>query len=80
MIFSSTSSKVLSSEDLEEIERFHSAWCEENGVEKSDERALEVASALIDWYSADTRYRSSSNQAPALPVSEKIKALLLQIT
>jgi hypothetical protein len=82
MIFSSTSSKVLSSDDLEEIDRFHSAWCEENGVAKSDARALEVASALIDWYSADTRYRSSSklDQAPALPVSEELKALLLQMT
>ena len=73
---------VLSSEDLEEIDRFHTAWCEENGVEKTDAKALDVASGLIDWYASDTKYRARAklDHAPALPESEQIKSLLMKIT
>ena len=73
---------VLSSDDLEEIDRFHTAWCEENGVDKNDAEALDVASGLIDWYASDTKYRTRAklDQAPSLPESERIKSLLMQIT
>jgi len=45
----SYSTVPLSSDDLEEVNRFLNAWCEENGVDKTDGRAQEVASALIEW-------------------------------
>ncbi|MGF9562050.1 hypothetical protein [Neorhizobium sp. JUb45] len=82
MLSNRVSSTVLSSDDLEEIDRFHTAWCEENGVDKTDAEALDVASGLIDWYASDTKYRSRTklDQAPALPESERIKSLLMRIT
>ncbi|WP_284778191.1 hypothetical protein [Agrobacterium sp. lyk4-40-TYG-31] len=69
---------VLSSDDLEEIDRFHTAWCEENNIEKTDDRATEVASALIDWYSTSPSYRQRTklDHPPELPVSETIETLL----
>ncbi len=82
MFSTAVSTTVLSSEDLEEIDRFHTAWCEENGVDKNDAEALDVASGLIDWYASDTKYRDRAklDHAPELPESERIKSLLLQIT
>ncbi|MDP9837907.1 hypothetical protein J2T09_002667 [Neorhizobium huautlense] len=82
MFSNNLSSTVLSSDDLEEIDRFHTAWCEENGVDKTDAEALDVASSLIDWYASDEKYRSRAklDHAPALPESERIKSLLMQIT
>jgi len=47
MFSNNLSSTVLSSDDLEEIDRFHTAWCEENGVDKTDAEALDVASSLM---------------------------------
>jgi hypothetical protein len=32
------------------IDRFHNAWCEENNLSKTNDRATEVASGLVDWY------------------------------
>lgn len=82
MLSNSVSSTVLSSDDLEEIDRFHTAWCEENGVDKDDAEALDVASGLIDWYASDTKYRARTklDHEPALPESEQIKSLLMRIT
>ncbi|MGE7369172.1 hypothetical protein ACQKKX_08880 [Neorhizobium sp. NPDC001467] len=82
MFSSSVSTTVLSSEDLEEINRFHTAWCEENGVDKADAKALDVASSLIEWYASDTKYRSRAKleHEPALPESDRIRSLLMQIT
>jgi len=78
---SSYSTVPLSSDDLEEVNRFLNAWCEENGVDKSDGRAQEVASALIDWYATSPSYRQKSKleHAPHLPESDKISALLDQL-
>ncbi|MDQ1195373.1 hypothetical protein [Agrobacterium sp. SORGH_AS 787] len=78
---SSYSTVPLSSDDLEEVNRFLNAWCEENGVDKSDGRAQEVASALIDWYATSPSYRQKSRleHAPHLPESDKISALLDQL-
>ena len=69
---------LLSSQDLEEIDRFHTAWCEENNVSKTDERAVEVASALIDWYvkSPSYRQRAKLDNPPDVPVSQEIEALM----
>jgi hypothetical protein len=69
---------VLSSDDLEEINRFHTAWCEENNVEKMDPRAVEVASALIDWYSSSPAYRlrTKLDHPPDVPNSQQIEILL----
>lgn len=82
MISNMGSTTVLSSDDLEEIDRFHTAWCEENGVDKTDAAALDVASGLIDWYVSDAKYRARTklDHAPELPESEKIKFLLMQMT
>jgi hypothetical protein len=78
---SSRSATPLSSHDLEEIDRFHIAWCEENGVERTDIRAIEVASALLDWYSRDPTYRMRAklDHPPALPQSAPIETLLHQL-
>ena len=48
----------------------------------TDAEALDVASSLIDWYASDEKYRSRAklDHAPALPESERIKSLLMQIT
>ncbi|NTE88044.1 hypothetical protein [Agrobacterium rubi] len=69
---------MLSSDDLEEINRFHVAWCEENNVEKTDPRAIEVASALISWYSTSPAYRQRAklDHPPELPNSQHIETLL----
>lgn len=69
---------LLSSHDLHEIDRFHTAWCEENHVSKTDERAVEVASALIDWYvkSPSYRQRAKLDHPPDVPVSQEIETLL----
>lgn len=77
----SSSVHPLSSDDLEEIDRFLVAWCEENNVEKTSSRALEVASALIDWYSSNFNYKRSAklDSPPVSPASEKIDGLLLKL-
>jgi len=77
----SYSTVPLSSDDLEEVNRFLNAWCEENGVDKTDGRAQEVASALIEWYATSPSYRHKSKleHAPHLPESDKISALLDQL-
>ncbi|KAA3515347.1 hypothetical protein [Agrobacterium rosae] len=71
----------LSSDDLEEIDRFHTAWCEENGVDKTDVKAVEIASALISWYSTSPAYRMRAklDHPPVLPDSEHIEKLLHQL-
>ncbi len=68
----------LSSDDLEEIDRFLNAWCEENGVRRTDERAAQVASALIDWYMTSPSYRQKIklSDTPDMPPSDNIEALL----
>jgi hypothetical protein len=75
---STLSLSVLSSDDLEEIDRFHTAWCEENHVEKIDPRAVEVATALIDWYSSSPSYRlrTKLDHPPDVPNSQQIDILL----
>lgn len=46
-----TSSPVpLAPDDLELLQRFLEAWCQENGVDSSADSAADIAAALIDWY------------------------------
>lgn len=40
----------LAPDDLELLQRFLEAWCEENGVDSAADSAADVAAALIDWY------------------------------
>ena len=78
-----TSSKIpLAPDDLEVLEKFLKAWCEENGADRSDEAAKDVASALIDWYQEDPKFRSRvqlKNTHDVLP-SREIEILLRKIT
>lgn len=47
---SCSSTAALAPEDLEVLQTFLQAWCEENNAEITDKAAVEVASGLIDWY------------------------------
>lgn len=80
---SETPSKAsLSPDDLEVLEKFLVAWCEENGVDRSDSAAKDIASALIAWYQQDPKYRSriQLEKSDDLPVSPEIEILLRKIT
>ncbi|MDR6820810.1 hypothetical protein J2X76_006010 [Neorhizobium sp. 2083] len=80
---SETPSKAaITPDDLEVLEKFLDAWCEENGVDKSDDAAKDVASALIALYQEDPKYRSriQLESSDALPVSREIEILLRKIT
>jgi hypothetical protein len=80
---SETPSKApLSPDDLEVLEKFLDAWCEENGVDRSDAAAKDIASALIAWYQEDPKYRSriQLEKSDELPVSREIEILLRKIT
>lgn len=72
----------LSPDDLELLERFLLAWCEENGVDRTDAAALEIASSLIDWFRLDQKARSriQIEQQDDLAASPQIEHLLRQIT
>ncbi|WP_105428329.1 MULTISPECIES: hypothetical protein [Neorhizobium] len=78
-----TSSKTpLSPDDLEVLEEFLKAWCEENGADRSDEAAKDVASALIAWYQEDSKYRRrvQLKNTDDIPLSREIEILLRKIT
>lgn len=80
---SDTPSKAsLSPEDLGVLDKFLDAWCEENGVARTDAAAKDVASSLIAWYQEDPRYRSRVHleQSDDLPITPDILALLKQIS
>ena len=72
---------ALSPDDLELLEKFLLAWCEENGVDRSDEAAVDIASSLIDWFRLDSKARSriQLSQRDDLPASPEIELLLRQI-
>lgn len=68
----------LAPDDLELLEKFLVAWCEENGVDRRDEAAADVASALIDWYRLDPKFGKRLKPTPDedLPKSPEIQILL----
>lgn len=75
-------SLTLSPNDLKIIDQFFKAWCEENGVSKSDPTAGRVALSLIRLYQADDKFRASvatnNDREPALTAD--IRRLLNMIT
>lgn len=68
--------------DLKILDSFLDAWCEENGVDRSDEAAMDTAMSLIDWYQHDdkSRTRMLPSQSPEPPLSASMESLLRQIT
>jgi len=72
----------LSPTDLEILEKFLDAWCQENGVDRADATAEEIASSLIAWYQADAKRWSlehfGETAEPAIP--PEIEELLRKIT
>jgi len=76
------SKELLSPGDLEVLETFLAAWCEENRVHRNDAAAEDIASALIHWYQRDPRSRSRVHlkSMDELPLSPEIETLLRQIT
>jgi len=78
-----TSKKApLSPDDLEVLDKFLEAWCEENGVDRTDSAAQDVASSLIAWYQEDQKYRSrvQLKSPDEMPIAPDILALLKQIS
>jgi hypothetical protein len=79
----STRSEVtLKSDDLELLQRFLEAWCEEHHVDLRDDRAAEVASALIDWYRSGMTDRDLLKCDPPIlsPKPENIRHLLRRLS
>jgi hypothetical protein len=76
-----SSAVVLGSDDLETLQRFLEAWCEENGVDQSSEKAADVASALFNWYQFELGDRNLLKTRPPehLPESSELKHLLRRL-
>lgn len=72
---------VLGSDDLELLQRFLEAWCEENGVDPQSERAQSIASGLFNWYQFELGDRNLIKSEPPqpLPESVELKRLLQQL-
>lgn len=72
----------LSPDDLEVLDKFLDAWCEENGVARTDAAAKDVASSLIAWYQEDPKYRSriQLEKSEDMPIAPDILALLKQMS
>jgi hypothetical protein len=78
---SSSAAVVLGADDLELLQRFLDAWCEENGVDTRSEKAADIASALFDWYQFELGDRNNLKTEPRepLPESMKLNELLRQL-
>ncbi len=78
----SPSQAPLAPDDLELLERFLVAWCEENGVDRTDQAAADVASALIGWYRLDPKFGNRLKPGPDEDMSDspQIRILLRQMT
>ncbi len=78
--YATASAVPLGPDDLELLQRFLEAWCEENNVDVTDESAADVASALIDWYRFDVGDRNLLKPRPdGSPESAKLRQLLRQL-
>ncbi|AYD01356.1 hypothetical protein [Neorhizobium sp. NCHU2750] len=73
--------RVLGSDDLELLQRFLDAWCEENGVEPDSDKAQAIASGLFNWYEFELRDPDNLKMDPPepLPESDKIRKLMRQL-
>jgi hypothetical protein len=76
-----SSAVVLGSEDLEVLQRFLEAWCEENNVDAHSEKAADVASALFNWYQFELGDRNLMKTPPLerMPESSELKHLLRRL-
>ncbi|KQQ37104.1 MULTISPECIES: hypothetical protein [Rhizobium/Agrobacterium group] len=76
-----SSAIVLGSDDLELLQRFLEAWCEERHVDVSSEEAQTVASGLFNWYQFELNDRNNLKSEPPepLPESVELKRLLRQL-
>jgi len=63
--YAKQSAVLLGPDDLDLLQKFLEAWCEENAVDLTDESAADVASALIDWYQFDLTERNLLKSEPA---------------
>jgi hypothetical protein len=82
MLEEQVSSKVvLGSDDLELLQKFLEAWCEENGVDPQSDRAQSIASGLFNWYQFQLGDRVNLKPEPSepLPESMKLNGLLRQL-
>lgn len=72
---------VLGSDDLELLQRFLEAWCQENGVAPDSEQAQTIASGLFNWYQFELGDRNLIKSEPPqpLPESTELKRLLSQL-
>ncbi|WP_117191064.1 hypothetical protein [Rhizobium terrae] len=72
---------MLGSDDLELLQRFLRAWCDENDVDIRNEAAADIASALIHWYLFDLADRNRLKLGPrdAMPESQHLQHLLRQL-
>lgn len=76
-----SSNIVLGSDDLELLQRFLEAWCEENDVEPESEQAQAIASGLMNWYQFELADRNNlkSTLSEPLPKSKRLDNLLSQL-
>jgi hypothetical protein len=75
------STAPLAPDDLDLLQRFLEAWCDENEVDITDQAAADVASALIGWYQSEVSDRNLLKPEPLrlLPDSPKLQMLLRQL-
>lgn len=73
---------ALKSDDLELLQRFLEAWCEEHHVDITDDRAAEIASSLIDWYTSGMTDRDmlKLDSFVRSPKSPRIQLLMQQLS
>lgn len=76
-----SSNIVLGSDDLELLQRFLEAWCEENDVGPESQEAQAIAAGLMNWYQFELGDRNNLKPGPAtpLPVSEELEILLRKL-
>ena len=79
--YAKQSAVPLGPDDLELLQRFLEAWCDENAVDLTDESAADVASALIDWYQFDLKDRNLLKSEPSdlPPKHSRIQRLLRRL-
>ena len=76
-----SSTMVLASDDLELLQKFLEAWCEENDVDPNSEQAQFIASGLFNWYQFELNDRALMKTEPPgqLPESSELRQLMRQL-
>ena len=72
---------ALAPDDLDLLQKFLDAWCEEHDVAPTDREAVDVASALINWYQSPDSNREllKGETAISSPTPLWMRALLRRI-